>query len=166
MPPSLLGSVQCLNLFCSAPILIIVAVLTLVFGRDHPAGKWSERHNIPATALAIKEGHDIHYDPDEKHSKEASAKEVEVSVSSVEDRDAENNVKSTVDVAVNESLTARATLAIVANPLTWLPSLAYLTTFGLELLIDAKMADVLFTLFKNKVGGFNQTKAGYYTSIL
>jgi MFS transporter, NNP family, nitrate/nitrite transporter len=26
------------------PILISVALLTLIFGTDHPAGKWADRH--------------------------------------------------------------------------------------------------------------------------
>jgi len=55
---------------------------------------------------------------------------------------------------------------IIFNPLTWLPTLAYLTTFGVELTIDSKMADVLFVLYSKSLPGFTQTTAGYYTSIL
>ena len=33
------------------PALLLVSILTLVFGTDHPAGKWSQRHQIPAAAL-------------------------------------------------------------------------------------------------------------------
>ena len=33
------------------PFLLLVAVATLVFGTDHPAGKWSDRHK------AIAHGH-------------------------------------------------------------------------------------------------------------
>ena len=49
----------------SAPVLIFVAVLTLIYGTDHPAGKWSECHNIPATDIAVEGGHDD-ADSDEK----------------------------------------------------------------------------------------------------
>lgn len=42
LPPRMVGSVC----YCPVPILIGTAILTLVFGTDHPAGKWSERHNI------------------------------------------------------------------------------------------------------------------------
>jgi len=74
-------------------------------------------------------------------------------------------VQSPVDVAVNESLTWKTALKICVNPLTWLPALAYLTTFGLELAIDGQMANILFSLFNKRIHGFDQTKAGYYTSI-
>ena len=75
-------------------------------------------------------------------------------------------VKSTVDVAVNESLTFKTAAKILMSPITWLPAFAYLTTFGLELAVDARMADVLYALFNKRVEGFDQTVAGYYTAIL
>lgn len=156
------------------PILLFVAALTLIFGQDHPAGKWSQRHSLPATALAVAQGHHVHADPDEHldESKNYDSKKLEegdggVHVHPVEaDEENTENVKSTVDVAVNESLTLKTAAKILASPLTWLPALAYMTTFGLELALDAQMANVLFTLFNKKVGGFDQDKAGYYTSIL
>ena len=49
----------------STPVLIFVAVLTLIYGTDHPAGKWSECHNIPSTDIAVEGGHDD-ADSDEK----------------------------------------------------------------------------------------------------
>ena len=150
-----------------------MAVLTLIFGQDHPAGKWSQRHTMPATAIAIAKGHQVHIDRDEetvaldaKPSKEDSEKGmVEVRTVDVEE-EMGGNVQSTVDIAVNESLTIETALKILASPLTWLPALAYLTTFGLELVIDAQMANVLFALFGKRIKGFDQTTAGYYTSIL
>jgi hypothetical protein len=48
---------------------------------------------------------------------------------------------------------------IIFSPLTWLPALAYTTTFGYELAIDANLATVLYTLLKSPT--FGQTKAGY-----
>ena len=47
------------------PILLTVAILTLMFGTDCPAGKWSERHTLPATAVAVASGHQVHLDDDE-----------------------------------------------------------------------------------------------------
>ncbi|KAJ7156527.1 nitrate/nitrite porter [Mycena crocata] len=148
------------------PILLFVAAITLIFGQDHPAGKWSQRHTVPATAVAIARGHRIHIDPDEKYSKEKGAEDGDVQVHAVEaGEEIGGNVKSTVDFAVNESLTLKTAFEILASPLTWLPALAYLTTFGLELVLDAQMENVLFTLFNKRIGGFNQDIAGYYTSI-
>ncbi|KAJ7139302.1 nitrate/nitrite porter [Mycena epipterygia] len=147
------------------PILLFVAAITLIFGQDHPAGEWSQRHTLPATTVSNALGHHVH--PDEKMRRESkdekALEEGAVQVHPVEELD--GNVKSMVDIAVNESLTLKTAMVILANPLTWLPALAYLTTFGLELALDAQMESVLFTLFNKRLGGFDQNKAGYYTSI-
>jgi NNP family nitrate/nitrite transporter-like MFS transporter len=128
---------------------------------------------MPATAIAIAKGHQVHIDRDEEiialdaKTSEKGLEKGKVEVRTVEvDEDMGGNVQSTVDIAVNESLTIETTLKILANPLTWLPALAYLTTFGLELVVDAQMANVLFALFGKQIKGFDQTKAGYYTSVL
>ena len=79
-------------------------------------------------------------------------------------------VVTRVDSVVENSVKASPTLVtyfgILTSPLTWLPPLAYMTTFGLELAIDSNMGNVLFALFNPKRADFTQTKAGYYTSIL
>ncbi|KAF8887007.1 putative high affinity nitrate transporter [Gymnopilus junonius] len=148
------------------PILLFVAGLIFLFGQDHPAGKWSERHNLPATAISIQQGHQVRYSHDEKslkiHSK-VNEKTV-VSIEQVREEDVAL-VQSTVDVAINETLSLKTALKMMMDPLTWLPALAYFTTFGVELAIDSQMANVLFTLFQKKRRGFTQTTAGYYTSI-
>lgn len=122
------------------PILLTTAALVLIFGQDHPAGKWSERHNLPATAIAIRQGHHVHYDHAEQvHDNKDAADKMEKgkagdtqAIHSVNDDgfSPEENVTSVVDVAVNESLTGKAAVKILTNRLTWLPALAYLTTFG------------------------------------
>lgn len=66
---------------------------------------------------------------------------------------------SELDTAVDNPLSLNTACEIVLNPLTWLPSLAYMTTFGYELAIDVNLATVLYTLFKSPT--FGQTKAGY-----
>ena len=118
--------------------------------------------------LAAQQGHQIHQDADEKKielEKNFAGKDVEVTARAVDEHDADIAL-TTVDVAINESLTLKTALEIVSSPVTWLPALCYFTTFGLELLVDGKMADVLFAIFNKKIPGFNQTTAGYYTSIL
>ena len=162
-----------LILKCSAPILLFTACITLIFAQDHPAGKWSERHTLPAAAIAHRDGDELDLRRPEKelHSSSDSSKNEKdaEAVTTVHPVIAEEDldlVKSTVDVAINEPLTLKTTLKILKNPLTWLPALAYLTTFGIELAIDSKFADILYVLFRKKLPGFNQTTAGYYTSIL
>jgi NNP family nitrate/nitrite transporter-like MFS transporter len=152
------------------PILLTVAALTLYFGQDHPAGSWSQRHRMPATAIAVRQGHELHLDSNEKTDFKTEEKSLEAGVVVqeviVSNSESDFPVQSPVDVAVNESLTWKTALKICVNPLTWLPALAYLTTFGLELAIDGQMANILFSLFNKRIHGFDQTKAGYYTSIL
>lgn len=47
------------------PILLFTAALVILFGTDHPAGKWNQRHTLPATALSIAHGHQAIIDVDE-----------------------------------------------------------------------------------------------------
>ncbi|KAG6884420.1 hypothetical protein C0993_011292, partial [Termitomyces sp. T159_Od127] len=154
------------------PCLLLVAVMTLIFGQDHPAGKWSERQNLlAATTTENQGGHTPPFHADNEkalsNKKDKSDKHSgdQVTVHTVDGSDVDIVINSAVDVAVNEKLTLKSTVEIVLSPLTWLPSLAYLTTFGLELALDAQMANVLFALYSKRIHGFDQTKAGYYTSI-
>ena len=66
---------------------------------------------------------------------------------------------SELDYAVNEPLTLGLALKVISTPLTWLPALAYFSTFGYELAIDANLANIYLTLYKSAT--FGQTKAGY-----
>ncbi|KAF9446724.1 putative high affinity nitrate transporter protein 2 [Macrolepiota fuliginosa MF-IS2] len=146
------------------PILLFVGTMVLIFGQDHPAGKWSERHNLPATTLAAQQGHEVIHDDITSSKKNTKDSEAIVTVQSVMEEE-KTPIQPSVDVAVNESLTLGTTVKIFLNPLTWLPALAYLTTFGVELAIDGTMAGVLFSLYSGKRPGFTQATAGYYTSI-
>lgn len=141
-----------------------------MFGTDHPVGRWSERHNTLATQIATRQGHEIHYSDDEKVMQKNKFGDNEKTITSLEqvteqDEDV-NAIRSAVDFAVNETLTIKSTFRLLVNPLTWLPALAYLTTFGIELAIDSNISGVLFNLFSKRQPGFTQTTAGYYTSIL
>ena len=120
----------------------------ILCGTDHPAGKWSDRHAAEtARSSSIQERRASIQDATSKKFGEKAS--VEVSVEPV----------SAVDMAVNKSLDLREALVLARNPLTWLPALSYLTTFGFELAVDTNLATVLFGLFKSS--SFDQTKAGY-----
>jgi NNP family nitrate/nitrite transporter-like MFS transporter len=129
--------------FCHPPqILIITAIVTLIFGQDHPAGKWSQRHLTPATAAAVQAGHEVKMDHAEIKRMQEKKAEPEGQTNMVRevspDEDEESRPvepKSTVvglpegqivelDVAVNETLTVKSAIKILVNPLTWLPALA------------------------------------------
>ncbi|KAH7929502.1 nitrate transporter [Leucogyrophana mollusca] len=149
------------------PILLAVAAATLIFGTDHPAGRWSERHNIAAARLAGSEepcgvaetitGEKPSVVGGDDLEKNGSTQDVDITIVSVDEP------VSGLDVAVSKSLTWNIAYEVLVNPLTWLPSLAYLTTFGFELAMDANLANVLYALLKSPT--FGQTKAGYIAGI-
>jgi len=149
------------------PILLITAALVLLFGTDHPAGKWNQRHTLPATALSIAHGHRVVVDADEhldlKPKLSADGEKGQEATVSVNTAEVEKLYTSEVDVAVNERLTWDTALLILTNHLTWLPALAYITTFGFELAVDASLANVIYGIYKSPT--FGQTKAGYLTSL-
>ncbi|KZT23031.1 nitrate transporter [Neolentinus lepideus HHB14362 ss-1] len=146
------------------PILLFVAVLTLVFGTDHPAGKWSDRNKLPIAHRKLDE------EQATQNDKEMVKGEVTSNVEKIIGQDAhvvvapvgEESITSELDIAVNKELTWDLAYRTLVNPLTWLPSFGYLTTFGYELAIDANLANVLFNLYKSPT--FGQTKAGYIAS--
>lgn len=123
----------------------------MLFGTDHPAGKWSDR----------QKGQAVGSDPTPK--RQPSMQELTLKRSS-EKVSAQVSVKpvSAIDTAVNEALTLRDTSALLLDPVTWLPAISYFTTFGFELVVDANLANVLFGLYKGP--SFDQTKAGYVST--
>ncbi|PSS36912.1 hypothetical protein PHLCEN_2v1230 [Hermanssonia centrifuga] len=114
------------------PSLIFVAVLTIVFGTDHPNGKWANRHLPPPPQVALTES-------------DEAKKESEVEVQQLDDD--------------NTRLAQETMTEVLTNPMTWLPALAYTITFGFELAMDANLSNILFALYSSPT--FGQTKAGY-----
>lgn len=154
-------------------MLLLVAALSLYFGQDHPAGRWSRRHRIPATAISVRQCHEIRLD---------SGKDATLNMSTTDGKNLEAGLvprgltssspandsllKSPVDLVVNEALTRKTAVKIYTSPLTWLPAFAYLTTFGLVLATNGQMANIFSSLFTKKIQAFDETKAGYYASVL
>ncbi|GAA5887928.1 hypothetical protein JCM6882_000805 [Rhodosporidiobolus microsporus] len=150
------------------PILLITAALTFFFGTDHPAGKWSARHTLPATAIAARQGHLAQLDASERAVVERKMREKAAGqghVQGVEENDAADEALAEIplDVAVNEPLTWQTFCEIMTKSYTWLPTLMYMTTFGFELAVDANLANVLYADHKSST--FGQLEAGYYTSV-
>jgi MFS transporter, NNP family, nitrate/nitrite transporter len=131
------------------PILVFIAGSTLIFGQDHPSGRWQDRPNT------------IYLEKDRRGAFDNDNQEDIQNKADYGLKNARN-----VDTTVQEPPTLVTYFRILASPPTWLPPLAYMTTFGLELAIDGNLANVLFALFNKKRPGFGQTQAGYYTSIL
>jgi NNP family nitrate/nitrite transporter-like MFS transporter len=135
------------------PILLFIAGLIFIFGQDHPCGRWEERN-----AFYLEKGHNVTSSFDDEKDSQKKEKGLENAIHQGQDED-----NSTVE---NTVPTLATYFRILISPVTWLPTLAYMTTFGLELAIDSNLGNVLFSLFNPKRRGFTQTKAGYYTSIL
>ncbi|KAK4703292.1 MFS transporter, NNP family, nitrate/nitrite transporter, partial [Phenoliferia sp. Uapishka_3] len=148
------------------PILFFVAIITMIFGTDCPAGKWSQRHSLPASAIAAKQGHLMQLDADERNvveSKMAEKEQGHATVAAASD-DEEGELAIDLDIAVAEHLTWNSFGRVMKSPYTWLPSLMYMTTFGFELAVDANLANVLYASHST-TAGFGQVHAGYYASV-
>ncbi|KAI6043495.1 major facilitator superfamily domain-containing protein [Pisolithus marmoratus] len=139
------------------PCLLVIAIATLVFGTDHPAGRWSDRHKAIALAIKDKGPPSVSLENKGDSRKKDGSDDVQVTVSPVQ------ALESELDFAVNEPVTWGLVAKVISRPLTWLPAFAYFTTFGYELAVDAYVAGILFNLYKSPT--FGQTKAGYVASI-
>ncbi|EPQ53161.1 nitrate/nitrite porter [Gloeophyllum trabeum ATCC 11539] len=156
------------------PVLLFVAAITMIFGTDHPAGKWADRRKLPIAQRRLHEEQaasqekDIVKEEPSVDVEKASGSGTQVTVAPVgvspsKSQHCPAEITSELDVAVNRELTWDVAYTTLINPLTWLPSLAYLTTFGYELAIDANLANVLFNLYNSP--SFGQTKAGYVSGV-
>ena len=163
-------------LIVPVPSLLFVATATMVFGTDHPAGKWSDRHKAithehegPESAHTSEDGIVKAYygTPDEgkdDSEKKGGRGDIQVTVVPAEDLSLPTlhsflDLASELDFAISEPTTLELALKVASKPLTWLPALAYLSTFGYELAIDANLANVFLILYQSST--FGQTKAGY-----
>ncbi|OCH89835.1 nitrate transporter [Obba rivulosa] len=154
------------------PALLLTAAAILIFGVDHPYGRWQDRHKVPVAQLQTSDAcAPALHDKDAEQGEVAEQKIEEIitkkdrGMVTPEVRLSSNEkAPSGVDIqAVNQELTLAIARDVILNPLTWLPSLAYMTTFGFELAIDANLANVLFSLYTGR--NFGQTKAGYIAGI-
>lgn len=138
------------------PFLLTLAVAILVFGTDHPAGKWSDRHKVIVHYVSDAEPNRITVD--EKGTSDEACDDCHK-------QDKYPNTRVTVSPAqeitcvVSESPTWKHLWKVITTSLTWLPALAYLTTFGYEIAICTNLASVLLSIYQSPT--FGQTKAGY-----
>jgi MFS transporter, NNP family, nitrate/nitrite transporter len=152
------------------PILLFVAMLILVFGTDHPNGKWSDRHKPINASLASagagvnEESHAPSMADDKGDIEKKEGVDVDVhnvAADDVDDHHGHFAVTSLSNAKESQNVSWAIVKEVCLNPLTWLPALAYMCTFGYELAIDANLANVLFGLYNPTHHTFGQTKAGY-----
>ncbi|KAM4065358.1 major facilitator superfamily protein [Hirsutella rhossiliensis] len=121
------------------PCLCLVAVTVLLLGRDHPAGKWSARHQFSSTAMTLAQRDESALDADASDKRVAS-----------------------LDSAQSEPLTCATLLKILADLRVWMCASCYLLTFGLETAMDAALPGLMNTLFASKT--FTVVDAAYAAS--
>ncbi|PWN48959.1 MFS general substrate transporter [Violaceomyces palustris] len=139
------------------PCLLLVAAMILLFGRDHPNGKWSQRFD--SVPPILKEDAEAAVS-----SSSVLSNDEKVSSSSVE-RDPhppKSIVTSNVDTAQPQPLTLKNLRAILTDPRVWMVAICYLITFGLETALDASLPGLLTTIFQSPT--FTVVDAAYAAS--
>jgi MFS transporter, NNP family, nitrate/nitrite transporter len=132
----------------------------LLIAKDHPMGKWSNRHQTPAHDIQLARGHQVHLDSDAQQAiaqRDPEKRVSEKAARALAEPSRPQDVKE-IDVAVNEALTWPVLWAVLTDMRTWMLSLGYATTFGYELALDANLANTLLALFKSP--SFKQSDAG------
>lgn len=141
------------------PALLFTALLVIMFGTDHPAGTWDNRHRLnQEKGMLSPESSGEHVSITEKDDLETKTGKGRSSSPTPKSP----TISSDIDTAVNTPLTLPLLIAILRSPYTWLPTLSYLSTFGFELAFESNLSNILFALYKSP--SFGQTKAGYITS--
>lgn len=150
------------------PCLLLVAAMILIFGKDHPAGKWSQRHQFSGTAIAIAQGEQVHLDSSERAEYERRAADNEKGPAKVAhfreaDPADQGKLVATVDTAQSEPMTFKRLMVILSDPRVWMCITCYFLTFGLETAMDAALPGLITTLFQSRT--FTAVDAAYAASM-
>jgi NNP family nitrate/nitrite transporter-like MFS transporter len=147
------------------PLLFCVAALIFWLGRDHPAGKWSQRHQLPGTAMAVAKGDNVHLDSSEARAYQqgAQSRSEKGAVKGADFVESDDDQKITsVDTAVSEPLTMKSFVSVITDLRVWMVALSYMVTFGLETSLDAALPNLINGLFTSKT--FTPTDAAFVAS--
>jgi NNP family nitrate/nitrite transporter-like MFS transporter len=146
------------------PLLFVVAGLIMLLGKDHPAGKWSQRHQLPGTAMAVAKGEDIHLDHSERaaYEHQQASRTEKGPAKGADFRESDDREVTVVDTAVSEPLNMKSFVSIITDLRVWMVALCYMITFGLETALDAALPGLINTLFTSKT--FTVADAAYIAS--
>ncbi|KAE8225066.1 hypothetical protein CF319_g2132 [Tilletia indica] len=133
------------------PMLLLIAGMCLLFGKDCPQGPWSARHRTEGTAIDVARGDMPHLDAAERRAMDdAQASNNEKAISKGADfADIPRTDVLTMDTAVAEPVTLKVLGKVLTDSRVWLCALAYMTTFGLETAMDAALPGLILTLFQS-----------------
>lgn len=113
------------------PILLLVSGANLLFGKDHPAGKWSQRHQLAGTAYEVAAGREVHLDESERREQERMRQNAggehgnEKMLTSAapaktsDFADVSQGKYDAVDTAVSEPLTVKTALKVLGDLRVW-----------------------------------------------
>lgn len=147
------------------PLLFTVAAMIMLLGKDHPAGKWSQRHQLPGTAMEVARGEEVHLDASEAraYEQQAASRSEKGAAKGHDFREVTDEKQVTkMDTAVSEPLTMKSFITVISDLRVWMVALSYMMTFGLETALDAALPNLLFNLFQSPT--FTVADAAYIAS--
>lgn len=157
------------------PLLFCVAALMMLIAKDHPAGKWSQRHQLPGTAIAVAKGENVHLDHSEQreyenhHQAQGESRQPSqtrekgpAKTSDFREVAPDTSHLTSTDTAVSEPLTVKSAIAILTDLRVWMVALSYMITFGLETSLDAALPTLINGLFASST--FTAVDAAYVAS--
>ncbi|CAH0020931.1 unnamed protein product [Clonostachys rhizophaga] len=144
------------------PCLILVSVMILVLGKDHPWGKWSQRNQVSGPEPMFIEGVQ-----EESKGQILRKKDMESGMSSDSPNTDESQASAStsiyeIDTAQPEPLTFSSLFKILCDLRVWMCFTCYLLTFGLETAMDAALPGLMNQLFKSAT--FTIADAAYAAS--
>ncbi|KAH8124772.1 hypothetical protein ACSS6W_007584 [Trichoderma asperelloides] len=146
------------------PCLLLVAVIILLLGRDHPGGKWSARHHFQASATGKDQINDEGV-VQQQHMFVDSENAFPQESSHFKPPGTDSNGQPPVidvDTAQSEPLTFATLLEVLCDLRVWSCALCYLLTFGLETAMDAALPGLINSLFASQ--SFGSVDAAYAAS--
>ncbi|CAD6891452.1 unnamed protein product [Tilletia laevis] len=151
-------------LIVPVPMLLMVAALCMLLGKDCPQGAWSARHKTEGTAIEVARGDMPHLDASERRAMDdAQPSNNEKAISKGADfADMSRGEVLAMDTAVAEPISFAVMGKVLTDARVWLCALAYMTTFGLETAMDAALPGLILTLFQSP--NFKVDDAAYVAS--
>ncbi|KAK0555405.1 hypothetical protein OC845_000277 [Tilletia horrida] len=147
------------------PMLLLIAALCMLLGKDCPQGPWSARHRTEGTAIEVARGEMPHLDASERRAMDAaqpSTTEKAISKGADFSDIPRSQDLYALDTAVAEPVTLAVLGKVLTDPRVWLVALSYMTTFGLETAMDAALPGLILTLFQGP--NFKVDDAAYVAS--
>lgn len=150
------------------PLLLVSAVVIVLLGKDHPAGKWSQRHQLAGTAYEVAAGREVHLDRSEIAEQERMRQQAGGEAGGATTTTSTNEKMLTsaapaktsdfrelqpgqqlaqMDTAVSEPLTLKTAGKVLLDLRVWMCTISYMLSFGLETALDAALPQLLFALF-------------------